>query len=64
MKTTSPSLTVTEANLASDAAKREEEEKEALRKSIAQNSPNSTLADAAVDEILMDLKEKAVSSLK
>lgn len=59
-----PKKPVTEANLASDAAKREEEEKEALRKSIAQNSPNSTLADAAVDEILMDLKEKAVSSLK
>jgi hypothetical protein len=48
--------------LASDAAKREEAEKEALRKSIEENSPNPT--PDAVDEILMDLKEKAVSSLK
>lgn len=57
-----PKKPVTEANLASDAAKREEAEKEALRKSIAENSPNPT--PDAVDEILMDLKEKAVSSLK
>ena len=57
-----PKKPVTEANLASDAAKREEAEKEALRKSIEENSPNPT--PDAVDEILMDLKEKAVSSLK
>jgi hypothetical protein len=57
-----PKKPVSEANLASVAAKREEAEKEALRKSIAENSPNPT--PDAVDEILMDLKEKAVSSLK
>ena len=54
---------VTEANLASDAAKREAAEKEALRKSIEENSPNPPTPDA-VEEILMDLKEKAVSSVK
>ena len=58
-----PKKPVTEANLASDAAKREAAEKEALRKSIEENSPNPPTPDA-VEEILMDLKEKAVSSLK
>jgi len=50
-----------EANLAIDAAKREEAEKEALRKSIIDNS--ATPPDA-VEEILKDLKETAVSSVK
>lgn len=56
-----PKKPVTEANLASAAAKREEADKEALRRSIEDNS--STPPDA-VEEILMDLKEKAVSSVK
>ena len=56
-----PKKPVTEANLACAAAKREEADKEALRRSIEDNS--STPPDA-VEEILMDLKEKAVSSVK